>query len=122
MASTLPVIPPAPRPAHSRTHLQNNCCRGRQQLPRRQGRRHGDAAKADAQGRAAARRAFWQAKRQAKAAGVIDQFEADCTRRWKAARYGTAPVVEATGRAGGERAGSEEIEDNEEDFDWSDIN
>ena len=60
--------------------------------------KEGDEAREDARGRAAARRAFWKAKRQAKAAGTIDQFEADCTRRWAAARYGLEPVVEAAGR------------------------
>ena len=77
--------------------------------------KEGVGAREDARVRAATRRAFWRAKRRAKAAGIIDQFEADCARRWETARYGPEPVVETA------QGVDDEVEGAREDSDWSDI-
>ena len=92
--------------------------------------KEGDEAREDARIRAKTRRAFWRAKKQAKAAGTIDQFEAECTRRWEAARYGPEEaddeVVEAVGEASlVTRGAGSDVEDGwESDYteasDWLD--
>ena len=77
-------------------------------------------AKQDAQAREMARRTFWKVKKWAKTVGTIDQFDADCARRWVAAKYESEPVIKAVVRAYGEKGERSEIGSDEEVEDVSD--